>query len=231
MIDNVFVHPYSSWSLHSHRGNRNINPVPGQQSWRIWVNSTQVTEPRQSADRIHFSWDILRSNHSSYQAFHKHSHPHHLKLHTKHFVIRTHYNYLTRVMHVITILILNTSINMILKNVYHYLRQKYFETGRKSWSCRRFYHCCWPLTEQYNFDTRTLFVNSGKDERACSTPIYRYRKTSNISRTLIGNKTADPSDVVIASPVDATPTTSSFSTWHLASRDSAKKAARQYKNL
>ena len=39
-----------------------------------------------------------------------------------------------------------------------------------------------------------------------------YRKTSNISRTLVGNNTVDHSDVVGASPVDAAPTTSSFST-------------------
>ena len=38
-----------------------------------------------------------------------------------------------------------------------------------------------------------------------------YRKTPNISRTL-GNKIADTSDVVGASPVRAAPTTSSFST-------------------
>ena len=39
-----------------------------------------------------------------------------------------------------------------------------------------------------------------------------YRKTSNISRTLVGNKIADNSDVVGASPVGAAATTSSFST-------------------
>ena len=39
-----------------------------------------------------------------------------------------------------------------------------------------------------------------------------YRKTSIISRTLIGNKIVDNSDVVGASPVGAAPTTSSFST-------------------
>ena len=39
-----------------------------------------------------------------------------------------------------------------------------------------------------------------------------YRKTSNISRTFIGNKIVDHSDVVGASPVGAAPTTSSFST-------------------
>ena len=53
----------------------------------------------------------------------------------------------------------------------------------------------------------------------------------NIRRTLVGNKTVDRSDAVGASPVGAAPTASSFSTWHLASRDSAKKAARQYENI
>ena len=42
--------------------------------------------------------------------------------------------------------------------------------------------------------------------------IESYRKTSNISRTLVGNKIVDNSDVVGASPVGAAPTTSSFST-------------------
>ena len=53
-----------------------------------------------------------------------------------------------------------------------------------------------------------------------------YRKTSNISRTLVGNKIVDNSDVVGASPVGAAPTTSSFSTLHLASMDWAKTTAR-----
>ena len=41
---------------------------------------------------------------------------------------------------------------------------------------------------------------------------YIYRKTSNINRTLVGNKIVDNSDVVGASPVGAAPTTSSSST-------------------
>ena len=53
----------------------------------------------------------------------------------------------------------------------------------------------------------------------CPKVLWKYRKTSNISGTLVGNKIVDHSDVVGASP------------WHLASRDSAKKAARQYENL
>ena len=40
----------------------------------------------------------------------------------------------------------------------------------------------------------------------------KYRKTSNISRTLVSNRIVDHSDVVGASPVGAAPTTSSFST-------------------
>ena len=50
----------------------------------------------------------------------------------------------------------------------------------------------------------------------------RYHKTSNIRRTLIGNKIVDHSDVVGAAPVGAAPTTSSFSTWQLASRQFGK---------
>ena len=41
---------------------------------------------------------------------------------------------------------------------------------------------------------------------------FKYRKTSNIRGTLVGNKIVDHSDVVGASPVGAPPTTSSFST-------------------
>ena len=58
-----------------------------------------------------------------------------------------------------------------------------------------------------------------------------YRKTSDIRHTLVDNKIVDHSDVVRASPVGTAPTASSFSTWHLASRDSAKKATRQYENI
>ena len=43
-------------------------------------------------------------------------------------------------------------------------------------------------------------------------PDSAYRKISNISRTLVGNKIVDNSYVVGASPVGAAPTTSSFST-------------------
>ena len=59
-------------------------------------------------------------------------------------------------------------------------------------------------------------------------PPPKYRKTSNISCTFVGNKIVDNSDVVGASPVGAAPTTSSFSTLHLASMDWAKTTARGY---
>ena len=60
--------------------------------------------------------------------------------------------------------------------------------------------------------------------------IYMYCKISNKRPTLVGNKIVEHSDVVGASHVRAAPTTSSFSTWHLASRNLAKTAARQYEN-
>ena len=58
---------------------------------------------------------------------------------------------------------------------------------------------------------------------------YSYCKTSNISHTLVGNKIVDQSDVVGASPVDAAPTTSSFSTLRKVSMDWAKTIARRDK--
>ena len=52
--------------------------------------------------------------------------------------------------------------------------------------------------------------------------------------TLVGNKIVDHSDVVGSSPIGAAPTTSSFPTYHLASKDWAKTTARwnkKYLNL
>ena len=53
-----------------------------------------------------------------------------------------------------------------------------------------------------------------------------YCQVSNIRRTLAGYKIVDHSEVG-ASPVGAAPTTSSFSTKHLAPLDWAKTAARR----
>ena len=54
-----------------------------------------------------------------------------------------------------------------------------------------------------------------KDKFTCPVNVMRTiecRQISNIISTLIGSKIVDHSDVVGASPVDAVPTTSSFST-------------------
>ena len=55
----------------------------------------------------------------------------------------------------------------------------------------------------------------------------KYNETSNISCTLVGNKIVDHSDVVGALPVGTAPTTSSFSTLHLASIYCIKTTARR----
>ena len=57
--------------------------------------------------------------------------------------------------------------------------------------------------------------------------IKTYRQISNIRHTLVGYKIAHHSDVIGASPFDAAPTTSSFSTWYTASTFCAKKTARR----
>ena len=54
-------------------------------------------------------------------------------------------------------------------------------------------------------------INQYKQAQAIITT-WTYRQNSNISRSLVGNKIVDHSDVVGASPVGAAPTTSSFST-------------------
>ena len=73
--------------------------------------------------------------------------------------------------------------------------------------------------------------NPGEHQADCHANISRircYRKTSNISCTLVGKKIIDNSGVVEASPVGAALNTSSFSTSHLASMDWAKTTARGY---
>ena len=62
----------------------------------------------------------------------------------------------------------------------------------------------------------TSFVWVNPEKTLSSRSLYfimSYRKISDISHTLVGNKIIDHSDVVGASPVGAAPTTSSFSTW------------------
>ena len=55
---------------------------------------------------------------------------------------------------------------------------------------------------------RQILVHHDNELLSC----VNYRKTSNISHTLVGNKIVDNWDVVGASPVGAAPTTSSLST-------------------
>ena len=96
----------------------------------------------------------------------------------------------------------------------------------------------WGSKVQYNkFRNRWHYVPT--ETLQCRTPSFcrvvflsdlvnNYHKTSNISRTLVGNEIVANSDVVGASPVGAAPTTSSFSTEHLASMDWAKVTTRRY---
>ena len=58
-----------------------------------------------------------------------------------------------------------------------------------------------------------------------------YYQTSNISSTLLGNKIVDLSYVVGVSPIGVAPTTSSFSTEHMALMVSATTARRDEKYL
>ena len=74
--------------------------------------------------------------------------------------------------------------------------------------------------------TRPQWVNSIPH----NTVSHNYHQTSNISCTLAGNKLVDHSDVVGASPVGAAPTTSSFSTKHLASMHWTETTARRDEN-
>ena len=57
-----------------------------------------------------------------------------------------------------------------------------------------------------------IFSVSSENQLNATASYQWYHKASNISRTLVGNKIVDNSDVVVASPVGAAPTTSSFST-------------------
>ena len=66
-------------------------------------------------------------------------------------------------------------------------------------------------------------------EQRVNDTINTYRKTSNISSTIVGIKIVDHSDAVGASPAGAAPTTSSFPTKHLASMDWAKPTSKRNK--
>ena len=57
--------------------------------------------------------------------------------------------------------------------------------------------------------------------------VLTYPQTSDVRRTLIGNTIVDHSDVAGISPVGVAPTTSPFSTWHLASIECTNTTARR----
>ena len=67
-----------------------------------------------------------------------------------------------------------------------------------------------PFLYFYNYETTA----KEKPDMACfKIAAYNtYHETSNISRTLVGNKILDHSEAVGAWPLDAAPTTVSFST-------------------
>ena len=75
-----------------------------------------------------------------------------------------------------------------------------------------------------------LSVTTGPPHGAFLPLCCNYHQTFNIRGTIVGNKLVDHSDVVGASPVGAAPTTSSFSTYRLASVDLAKTAVRREEN-
>ena len=60
-----------------------------------------------------------------------------------------------------------------------------------------------------------------------------YRQTSKTSRTLVGNKIIDHSDImdIVGASPGAAPIASSFSTWHLASTDWAKQLQDETSNM
>ena len=69
----------------------------------------------------------------------------------------------------------------------------------------------WDFSQDYSIGIRGIVRRHSVGEAAPNI-MGTYRKTSTVSRTLVGNKIVDNSDVVGASPVGAAPTTSSFST-------------------
>ena len=85
-----------------------------------------------------------------------------------------------------------------------------------------YWHSLWYLNVSENFFITQLSI--------CELCKHNYRQPSNIRCTLVVNKIVNHSDVVGASPVAAAPTTSLFSTSHLASMDWEETTARQDEN-
>ena len=89
------------------------------------------------------------------------------------------------------------------------LRDKSLYTYQQKW--RRVHLTSFAILQRF---TRSVL---GEEMFHDISIFFAYRQTSNICRTITGNKIVDHSDVVGASLVGAAPTTSSFSPWHLAS--------------
>ena len=80
-------------------------------------------------------------------------------------------------------------------------------------------HKCWLIVSKIQlnlFHRKDFWAN-----------VFQYRQTSNIGSILVGYKIVGHSDVAGELPVGTAPTTSSFSTQHLASVDWIKTTARQ----
>ena len=84
--------------------------------------------------------------------------------------------------------------------------------GEKAFLLSAIYNVC---NVKYSNTFHCIIMNA-LIKYALFVPNKTYCQTSNISHTLVGNKPVDHSDVVGALPDGAAPTTSSFSTSHLA---------------
>ena len=78
--------------------------------------------------------------------------------------------------------------------------------------CHQAQAIAWANVDPYQNVIRCHWATMNLSYFSVLSVLTSYRKTSNISRTLVGHKIVDNSDVVGASPVGAAPTTSSFST-------------------
>ena len=86
-------------------------------------------------------------------------------------------------------------------------REEFYDETRRLCDLRLFQPILKVVEPKGNRDEKILNSEIGKN----SIEDFRYRQTSNIRRTELGNKIVDHSDVVGASPVGTAPTTSSFS--------------------
>ena len=104
-------------------------------------------------------------------------------------------------------------------------------TNEGDWNMHKFHSHILHLYKYFTIWSPVMWnPASWIDHRQSTAGHYTYCQTSNTNHTLVSNKLVNHSDVVVASPVGAVPTTFSFSTLHLASIDWAKTTARLNKN-